>query len=335
MVFIVANHYAWHGGSAVTGTNFRLAFLLGNYAQIGVALFVMLGSWFLTEKTFSATRVFNLWKQVFFYSVAFTLLVKLLIPDRCSLFQLGTCIFPIIFSKYWFVVPYVFLLFLHPYINHILNACTKQQLRAITFFLLLTISIIPTMFIIVEPFNYMIFKFILYYVIAYGIRNGAIKINITKPWLCIVLSLLISLTSYFFSQILLGTQASRYAYEWANNTASIPILGSTVLLFVGMSKIKFTSRIINYIASSTFAVYLISEHPILYTWAWTEWLHVDNLFNVGYYEYVLYSIAIILLVFIVCIAIDKFIKATIYKLIEKVKLPDKVVLYMDSTFNIK
>lgn len=136
MLFIVANHYVWHGGSAVTGTNITIAYLFGNYAQIGVALFVMVGSWFLVEKKFSINRPFNLWKQLVFYSFTFTLLVKVLFPEKSSLYQLVTCFFPVIFSKYWFVVPYLFLLFLHPFINHILSFCTKQQIRGIIVFLL-------------------------------------------------------------------------------------------------------------------------------------------------------------------------------------------------------
>lgn len=56
MLSIVAVHYVWHGGSAASGSNIAAAYFLGNFAQIGVACFVLIGAWFLIDKEFSITR---------------------------------------------------------------------------------------------------------------------------------------------------------------------------------------------------------------------------------------------------------------------------------------
>ena len=55
MLSIVAVHYVWHGGSAASGSNIAAAYFLGNFAQIGVACFVLIGAWFLIDKEFSIT----------------------------------------------------------------------------------------------------------------------------------------------------------------------------------------------------------------------------------------------------------------------------------------
>ena len=75
MLSIVAVHYVWHGGSAASGSNIAAAYFLGNFAQIGVACFVLIGAWFLIDKEFSITRIFNLSKQITFYSLSIALLL--------------------------------------------------------------------------------------------------------------------------------------------------------------------------------------------------------------------------------------------------------------------
>lgn len=78
MLSIVAVHYVWHGGSAASGSNIAAAYFLGNFAQIGVACFVLIGAWFLIDKEFSITRIFNLSKQITFYSLSIALLLFIL-----------------------------------------------------------------------------------------------------------------------------------------------------------------------------------------------------------------------------------------------------------------
>lgn len=127
MLSIVAVHYVWHGGSAASGSNIAAAYFLGNFAQIGVACFVLIGAWFLIDKEFSITRIFNLSKQITFYSLSIALL--LFIIGMASYTDIIKNAMPIIFKRYWFLTPYVFLLFLHPFLNYVLNACSKKQIR--------------------------------------------------------------------------------------------------------------------------------------------------------------------------------------------------------------
>lgn len=103
MLSVVAVHYAWHGGSTTQGSNIELAYFFGNFAQIGVACFVLIGSWFLVDKAFSIKRIFNLWKQVVFYSFGISLLLIIISPQHISIKELIKSIMPVVFQRYWFV----------------------------------------------------------------------------------------------------------------------------------------------------------------------------------------------------------------------------------------
>lgn len=152
MLSIVAVHYVWHGGSAASGSNIAAAYFLGNFAQIGVACFVLIGAWFLIDKEFSITRIFNLSKQITFYSLSIALL--LFIIGMASYTDIIKNAMPIIFKRYWFLTPYVFLLFLHPFLNYVLNACSKKQIRFLCISLFIAVSVIPTIFIVTDPFGF-------------------------------------------------------------------------------------------------------------------------------------------------------------------------------------
>lgn len=71
MLSIVAVHYVWHGGSAASGSNIAAAYFLGNFAQIGVACFVLIGAWFLIDKEFSITRIFIQTNHILFIKHCF------------------------------------------------------------------------------------------------------------------------------------------------------------------------------------------------------------------------------------------------------------------------
>lgn len=79
---------------------------------------------------------------------------------------------------------------------------------------------------------------------------------------------------------------------------------SSVSIFLAFTKLSdFTNNLINTIAGSTFAVYLLHEHPMLREFIWSRILHVESIqFRSSYF--VLCSFASIVFVFIISIIID-------------------------------
>ena len=83
------------------------------------------------------------------------------------------------------------------------------------------------------------------------------------------------------------------------------IVVSSLVVLLMFSKLQFQSKVINYLSSSAFAVYLIHAHPLL----WDEYL---NLFPPIYAKYpnllgVLLMMLVAVIIFFLCIAIDKIL----------------------------
>jgi surface polysaccharide O-acyltransferase-like enzyme len=107
------------------------------------------------------------------------------------------------------------------------------------------------------------------------------------------------------------------AYSWKGDTFGDACAGifahynspfivvSSLLVLLMFSKLQFQSKVINYLSSSAFAVYLIHAHPLL----WDEYL---NLFPPIYAKYpnllgVLLMMLVAVIIFFLCIAIDKIL----------------------------
>ncbi len=107
------------------------------------------------------------------------------------------------------------------------------------------------------------------------------------------------------------------AYGWKGDTFGDACAGifahynspfivlSSLLVLLMFSKLQFQSKVINYLSSSAFAVYLIHAHPLL----WDEYL---NLFPPIYAKYpnllgVLLMMLVAVIIFFLCIAIDKIL----------------------------
>ena len=83
------------------------------------------------------------------------------------------------------------------------------------------------------------------------------------------------------------------------------IVVSSLVVLLMFSKLQFQSKVINYLSSSAFAVYLIHAHPLL----WDEYL---NIFPPIYAKYpnllgVLLMMLVAIIIFFLCIAIDKIL----------------------------
>lgn len=107
------------------------------------------------------------------------------------------------------------------------------------------------------------------------------------------------------------------AYSWKGDTFGDACAGifahynspfivvSSLLVLLMFSKLHVQSKVINYLSSSAFAVYLIHAHPLL----WDEYL---NLFPPIYAKYpnllgVLLMMIVAVIIFFLCIAIDKIL----------------------------
>lgn len=165
-------------------------------------------------------------------------------------------------SPFWFVRTYIFLYLLAPFINKVIdNKEGAFSLLVILSFISIYVGTIGN-----DPSlrsGKDIVNFVLIYIIGHELRRNKCKWeglkfpNVLFSWLffnLVIVSAWWSLNHYY-----LGDIVWRFSFPYHS-----PILiFNTILLFLVFCLKNFTSKAINTIATSAFAVYLIHSHPFI------------------------------------------------------------------------
>lgn len=206
----------------------------------------------------------------------------------------------------WFVRTYIYLFLLAPFFNKILyGQSLRQRLALIGILILLSIYMggfrgDPSM-----SSGKNLINFLLLYVIGWSIHEYNLLKDISSylwftiyfVFFIILVSLYILFENTFISSLIWGVS---FKYN-----SPLLILGS-IILFMGFNRLKISSRVINYVASSTFAVYLIHEGLI------GKKIIYPSLFilktSIPHTQLYVFILLISLLIFVSCILIDKLLK---------------------------
>lgn len=183
MYFIVVWHYLYHG--LMTNKSVDLAFgttyaditrwvgleVMMIITAIAVNLFVMITGYFMVKSSQRWNKLLPVWFQVFFYSFVIYLFL-------CSVGQVDFSFKGLIrsslvvrFSAYWFVVKYLALLIVAPFLNKVLLSLSKRQyILLIVVLLVLDFDLMGKLYGHLFSGGQSLLHFILVYTIAGYIR---------------------------------------------------------------------------------------------------------------------------------------------------------------------
>ena len=254
-------------------------------AIVGVNVFVLISGYFGIRLRIKG--MVSLLFQAAFYTIGIylTLVVLDLEPFQSKAFL--RTFYPLDRSKEWFLPTYLSLMILSPLLNAFVQKQTEQGLRhyLIFFYVLSTLFGFLSDQLDVQ-YGYSIFSFCGIYLLGryFHLYPEGVERCKTSMLIAIYLGVANALTGRFLS----------YA-------SPLNIL-TAVALFLAFSRLKLQSRAINWIASSTFAVYLIHCNGRLIGY-YTGYIHGLSEHPVGVF---LGMVAVfILLVFAGSILIDK------------------------------
>lgn len=271
--------------------------------SVGVNIFVLISGWFgikLRAKSF-AKLVFQV---LFFTILVFAILVAF---DREKYLNLHTLsyVFLIPEPQLWFVKAYIVLLLFSPILNSYVENTTQKQLGIVIICFYVFQTIYGWLFLDSTPWfggGYSPLSFFGLYLLARYLRIypklwyqwGFSKLTGLFLIMIFVLSIVSTLVTYYGFPI-----AGRlYAYS-----SPFMVCGATLLL-IAFSRLSFHSRIINWIAMSSFAVYLTHGHEIILRGYYAPF--IGQLYN-HYHGLVFISVVFlfIFVVFFTSIIIDK------------------------------
>lgn len=309
MILIVAHHYAIHSGfsfdtASMSPHRFFVQFLSSG-GKIGVNLFVLISGYFLLDSTFRIKKAVRLFAEVLFYSAGITAFCFVTGLAPFSFKLLIQSFLPLSFSIYWFASVYFALYLLSAFLAPALRGLSRKRLSSLWLLLFVIWCVLPTFTgqgVAFSELGWFLFLF----VTAVYLKRFPIPLLEKRKqcfWLFLFFYVLMLLSVLTFE--LLGMKYAVFAEneDFFLAMHRLPAYAASVFLFLTFAKLKIkTCKWINALASCTFGVYLIHDHPLLSKILWCNLLQSARLQENRLL--VLHALGSILLVFLIGTAMD-------------------------------
>jgi len=322
MVMIVAGHFTYHGGfqlappPAIT-LNHGFLRLMEMGGGLGADVFVMISGYFLVNsKVQKPKKVLLMWLQGFTYGAGiYLLLVKL---DRAEFLEdyFKWQLRPVANATWWFLTIYIVLYILHPYINLALKAADRKMHLNMILVMGVLWGVLP--YIVRREYagNELAWFLLLYCIGAYiRLYGDSVKLSagalLGIAGLCHLLCLAWVLVADYIG---IFNEAFTGISMYYVGTRELPTLITACFMFAGFTKLRIKhSKLINLIASATFGVYLIHDHPLVRAYIWGR----DGFNNAAYQfatNLIPHALGSVAAVYLVCTAVELIRANTIERL---------------------
>lgn len=270
MFLIILFHFeyfsqTWRVGST---NNFFDNLLIASYlpfGKLGVYLFIMITGYFVGSKQYSIKKSWNkvitIWSQTWFYSVIifFILIGGGLLNFNVRQF-ISACL-PFLTDQYWFVDAYIILLLLIPFINKCINSLSKSQL----IYLIVIISFLASFLAPIksEIFSSEIqFGYILPpYLIGAFLNKYEVKIKYAGLITIAIYCLVVLCAAVLY-------QTNHIKYINSLYFGIFELIMATLIFISLKNRSPFHNHIINMLAKTVFASYLITDNMFFKAVLW-------------------------------------------------------------------
>ena len=310
MLLIISGHFIGQSEvlNHVNSINEFYLRIIGRAARIASNIFLLIGTWFMVDSKYKSSRIWKLYGEVALYTISITL-IMVIINVNVTIKQVIRGLLPFFGYPVWFASAYIMLLLLSPFLKKIIEWDMKI-LGKFILFLFILISITSTLpsqqTAYVADCCWFIF---VYLFIGYFKR---LNINLkSHKWFFLGAGLFIYfilvITEYIciryenkYGILSVGTYLSK---KYLSDLKTIPNFLSSFCIFVFFANIDLKlNKIINFIASTTFGVYIIHQVPAFIDFLWHKIFVCDLWINSKFVF--IYSIITIVLVYIVASIID-------------------------------
>lgn len=325
MFLIVLGHVTWQTDYSYKISENFLSVLLTQMLWIGgplgVTIFTLISSYFLSFSSFKNGRVKKIILTTDLYS--WCILVIILITSGIHLLNLKIIvesIFPVITGGYWYISAYVGVLLISPFLNKLINTLNYNEYIRLVILLIILTSILP---VFLKNQTYSIsgisfYNLVTIYFIGGFVRKFNNKFTSKHNLLyysIIIISFLALTTSIFVIDIVKGKNGfgndtriwGMYLGSYTPSVFSI-LMGTCIFIIFKNMHVRY-NKVINKIASSTLAVYLIHTQPAFIDILWNKIFHLAD-FEYTPYVFII-EIGVAILIFIVCVLIDKIMNTFI------------------------
>lgn len=325
IIAIIAAHYSHHGGIGEFGDNLNanqyFTQLIGLFSRTGCAIFAIISGFFLCVKEDEyfkhCKKVIPLIAEMFFYSIVILAVVLAFNLVDVSKPAILKAFFPIFWGN-WFVVYYVLLYLLVPFINPYLRTLSKRRFLALILLLMLVWSVVPTFTLDAWSFSMLDFFLVYYFIGAYIRLHMKAPANRKKCCICVITCAALIVISVFcmdYIGLRFGSDAIVRRAHYFSGYQSVLAVPFSVALFLLFRDFSFSNRFVNGTASHVLGIYLIHENDFMRTYIWhTIFPNADYMFTSGL---ILHAFIKIFAVFFICLTIDVIRERTVGRLFKK------------------
>lgn len=323
IMMVIASHYLnTQFGNGLINTRSILGIsthLLLSIFIVACNIFVLVTGYYCAKKdSVSLKKGLRLIIVTLFYGIIIAITYILIKRPQFNFTLLKTLLSSII--DRWFIVLYIILYFLIPYINKTINNISKKSYQRLLIILLFFFSIWPTLLtdVTLKDNGYGMVNFVCIYLIGAYIRlyENDVKKHKNKFYIFGTISLAITTILSFVSY-----------RAW--NYCSIFVILQSVALFLYFKKLKIrSSHMLTRIASFSLGIYIIHENHLI-----CKWIYQD-LFNcktyIGTWLYLPNIVFTVLGIFIICSIIDYGREILFKHTVDKILLHSTIINRSDS-----
>lgn len=270
MLFIMSLHIDGHGGIInLVNMNGELNIVLWMWEAIcicAVNIYALASGYLNYKKKVKFSRYIMLWLQVVFFGLVTFFVFKTAMPKQVSAFEGIKAVFPVTFNQYWYFTAYTAVFILCPMFNLLVENVDKILAKRVV---IIFISIFSCYATLGSGFNdtfdlkkgYGVLWLAFLYIIGALIKKYENEINVeVKQIIIVVISSWILTWSWKIGLDMLGfEQIALLSLRYTSPTVVIVSIGIMLLSL----RIKKESKILSYIASSSFAAYLFQDNNLM------------------------------------------------------------------------
>ena len=325
MLMIVAHHYCyfgifryWHDNSTIISyLNNVIVGIVSMGGKLGVDIFVLITGYFMIVSNCKFTKVVKLYLTTLLYSLLLLIIAYIYGEHHVPLRILNRSLFPIGGNHYWFITTYLMLYIFVPYFNRFILTAKKTMLNSFMIITTCLWVIIPTF----TPANYCfsnLIWFIYLYFVGASIRLKSYGSIFSNKLFFKNLSIVSCFVLIGYAFIMcIGNEVNLYSTGKLARMQTLFTVSIGIYLFHYFKDLTIGyNKFVNQIAVSVFGVYLIHENIIVRPFLWRVIVQPCSVMDKPYM--ILYLIATVIIVFIVCIAVDKLVMRLLGKYINKI-----------------
>lgn len=313
MFMVLMHHFIVHNAFDISQLKpsfgkFFFYFVMSGGGKAAVVIFFAISVWFLLDGDISfkscLKRVWLLEREMLFWSIL--LLIFTFVFDRqdFGLKLLAKSFLPLSMGMWWYATSYSILLILMPFIVVGLKALGKPShlcLSALIIIFYGFVGLIPgSRFVLGEPVNdgFVGFVFLLIVISFHKWYINYFSRKVAIAFMCI------GLIAIFVNAALCLAMPSfgPFGFLYMADNWKLPVVMFSYGTFLIFKDIYFYSPIINKIARSSFAVYLITEYQSFRTILWTRLFPIDRLYAATFD--LIKIILFLIVIYAICTVLD-------------------------------